>query len=72
MYNKFSDDENICLQQPVADLQIDIFSKKVKWEELASLPVCHAAHTAVLLGEMFMLEEALREEIIMIVILALD
>ena len=50
MYNKFSDDDNICLQQPVADSQVDIFSKTVKWEELAPLPVGHNSHTAVLLG----------------------
>jgi len=50
LYNKFSDDNNICLQQPVADSQVDIFSKSVKWEELAPLPVCRSAHTAVLLG----------------------
>ena len=50
MYNKFSDDDNICLQQPVAASQIDIFSKTVKWEELAPLPVGHEVHTAVLLG----------------------
>ena len=49
MYNKFSDD--ICLQQPVADSQVDIFRKTVKWEELAPLPMSRAAHTAVLLGE---------------------
>ena len=48
MYNKFSDD--ICLQQPVADSQVDNFSKTVKWEELAPLPVGRNAHTAVLLG----------------------
>jgi len=34
----------------VADSQVDIFSKTVKWEELAPSPVCHTAHTAVLLG----------------------
>ena len=50
MYNKFSDDDNICLQQPVADSQVDTFSKTVKWEELAPLPVGRSAHTAVLLG----------------------
>ena len=52
MYNKFSDDDNIkfCLQQPVADSQVDIFSKTVKWEELAPLPVGRTAHIAVLLG----------------------
>ena len=50
MYNKFSDDDNICLQQPVADSQVDIFSKTVKWEELAPLSVGHSMHTAVLLG----------------------
>ena len=50
MYNKFSDDDNICLQQPVADSQVDIFSKTVKWKELSSLPVCRNVHTAVLLG----------------------
>ena len=50
MYNKFSDDDNICLQQPVADSQVDIFRKTVKWEELAPLPVGLNAHTAVLLG----------------------
>ena len=49
MYNNFSDD-NICLQQPVADSQVDIFRKTVKWEELAPLPVGRSAHTAVLLG----------------------
>ena len=49
MYNKFSDDD-ICLQQPVADSQVDIFRKIVKWKELAPLPVCRSAHTAVLLG----------------------
>ena len=49
MYNKFSDD-NICLQQPVADSQVDNFSKTVKWEELAPLPVGYSAHTAVLLS----------------------
>jgi len=51
LYNKFSDDDNICLQQPVTDSQVDIFSKTVKWEELAPLPVCRVAHTAVLLGK---------------------
>ena len=30
--------------------QVDIFSKALKWEELAPLPVCHAVHTAALLG----------------------
>ena len=50
MYNKFSDDDNICLQQPVADSQVDIFSKTVKWKELAPLPVGRDSHTAVLLG----------------------
>ena len=50
MYGKFSDDDNICLQQPVADSQVDIFKKIVKWEELAPLPVGHSGHTAVLLG----------------------
>ena len=50
MYDKFSDDDNICLQQPVADSQVDIFSKTVKWEELAPLPVGRDIHTAVLLG----------------------
>ena len=49
MYNKFSDD-NICLQQPFADSQVDIFRKTVKWEELAPLPVRRNGHTAVLLG----------------------
>ena len=49
MYNKFSDDDSICLQQP-ADSQVDIFNKTVKWEELAPLPVGRNAHTAVLLG----------------------
>ena len=34
----------------MADSQEDIFSKTVKWEELAPLPVCCNAHTAVLLG----------------------
>ena len=34
----------------MADSQEDIFSKTVKWEELAPLPVCRNAHTAVLLG----------------------
>ena len=34
----------------MADLQEDIFNKIVKWEELAPLPVCCNAHTAVLLG----------------------
>ena len=52
-YNKFSDetdDDNICSQQPVADSQVDTFSKTVKWEELAPLPVGCAGHNAVLLG----------------------
>ena len=40
----------ICLQQPVADSQVDIFRKTVKWKELAPLPVGLTAHTAVLLG----------------------
>ena len=40
----------VYLQQPVADSQVDIFKKTVKWEELAPLPVCRSAHTAVLLG----------------------
>jgi len=48
LYNNFSDDDNICLQQPVANSQVDIFSKVVKWEELSPLPVCRNAHTAVL------------------------
>ena len=34
----------------MADSQVDIFSKTVKWEELAPLPVCCTGHTAVLLG----------------------
>ena len=50
MYNQFSDDDNICLQQPVADSQVDILRKTVKWEELAPLPVGRTAHIAVLLG----------------------
>ena len=50
MYNKFSDDDNICLQQPVADPPVDIFKKTVKWKELAPLPVYHSTHTGVLLG----------------------
>ena len=50
MYNKFSDDDNICLQQPAADPQVDIFKKTVKWKELAPLPVGFNGHTAVLLG----------------------
>jgi len=50
LYNKFIDEIIICLQQPVADSQVDIFTKAVKWEELAPLPVCRTAHTAVLLG----------------------
>ena len=50
MYNKFSDDDNICLQQPVADSQVDIFMKELKWQELAPLPVGRDVHTAVLLG----------------------
>ena len=29
---------------------MDIFSKRVKWKELAPLPVGHTAHSAVLLG----------------------
>ena len=49
MYNKFSDDD-LCLQQPVADSQVDIFRKTVKWKELAPLPVGRNVHTAVLLG----------------------
>ena len=36
----------VLFQQP----QVDIFEKTVKWKELAPLPVCGAAHTAVLLG----------------------
>ena len=41
-----------CLQQPVhvVDSQVNIFKKTVKWEEIAPLPVCCNAHTAVLLG----------------------
>ena len=50
MYNKFSDDDDICLQQLVADSQVDIFSKTVKWEELDPLPVGHNMHTAMLLS----------------------
>ena len=34
----------------MADSQVDIFNKTVKWRELAPLPVGHSAHTAVLLG----------------------
>jgi len=34
----------------VADSQVDIFNKVIKWEKLAPLPVCCSAHTAVLLG----------------------
>ena len=40
----------ISLQQLVADSQVDLFSKTVKWKELAPLPVRHFAHTAVLLS----------------------
>ena len=49
MYNKFSDDD-ICLQQPVADSQVDSFRKTVKWKKLAPLPIGRNGHTAVLLG----------------------
>ena len=38
------------VEQPLADSQVDFFSKRVKWEELAPLPVGRTAHTAVLLG----------------------
>ena len=34
----------------MADSQVDIFTKTVKWKELAFLPVCRSGHTAVLLG----------------------
>ena len=34
----------------MADSQVDIFRNTVKWRELAPLPVCRSAHTAVLLG----------------------
>ena len=34
----------------MADSQLDVFRKTVKWKELASLPVGHSVHTAVLLG----------------------
>ena len=34
----------------MADSQVDIFRKTVKWEQLAPLPVSRTAHTAVLLG----------------------
>ena len=34
----------------MADSQVDIFSKTVKWRELAPLPLGHSSHTAVLLG----------------------
>ena len=34
----------------MADSQVDIFKKTVKWKELAPLPVGHNGHTAVLLG----------------------
>ena len=34
----------------MVDLQVNIFTKRVKWEELAPLPVGRNAHTAVLLG----------------------
>ena len=38
------------LQQPMADSQVDIFRKTVKWKELAPLPVGRSVHTAVLLS----------------------
>ena len=34
----------------MADSQVDIFRKTIKWKELAPLPVCRNGHTAVLLG----------------------
>ena len=34
----------------MADSQVDMFKKTVKWEELASLPAGCKSHTAVLLG----------------------
>ena len=34
----------------MADLQVNIFTKTVKWKELTPLPVRRSAHTAVLLG----------------------
>ena len=34
----------------MADSQVDIFKKTVKWKEIAPLPVCCTVHTAVLLG----------------------
>ena len=34
----------------MADSQVDIFRKTIKWKELAPLPVCRSSHTAVLLG----------------------
>ena len=37
----------------MADSQVDIFTKAIKWKELATLPVGHYGHTAVLLGRVF-------------------
>ena len=34
----------------MASSQVDIFTKAIKWKELAPLPVGHVGHTAVLLG----------------------
>ena len=53
MYNKFNNNDIVLfIQQPVhvVDSQVNIFKNTVKWEELAPLPVCRNAHTAVLLG----------------------
>ena len=63
MYNKFSDDDNICLQQPVADSQVDIFSKTVKWKELAPLPVGCNGYTAVLLGGVVYYQDSYRLDV---------
>ena len=34
----------------MVESQVDIFKKTIKWRELAPLPLCRSAHTAVLLG----------------------
>ena len=50
MYNKFSDDDDICLQQPVADSQVDIFRKTAKWKKQAPPPVGQSQHIVGLLS----------------------
>ena len=48
----------------IDDSQVNIFSKTIKWEELAPRQVCHVVHVYSVVKWSCLFEEALRKEIL--------